>query len=124
MRDYSPIDAVAEILNEVPELVFVFALDDRYLYINQAAALFLAADPFEVIGNHWSDLGYPAEVMEPLLLHVRQAAQTGEPERYRLTTSPGRGSRVLDVSLTPLRSDSDTVYAVLMLAHDITEFVG
>ena len=123
MRDYSPIDAASEILNDVPEIVLIFSIDGRYLFVNRRAAEFLGADAFDVIGNHWRDLGYPEEIMEPLLSRVEATAASGRHDRYRLTTTPQRGSRVLDVSLTPLEGDSESVYAVLFIAHDITEFV-
>ena len=123
MRDYSPIDSVSEVLNDVPEMVFVFSLNGRYLFVNRRAAEFLGSDALDVIGNHWRDLGYPEEVMEPLLSRVEAVGSTGRHDRYRFTTTPQRGSLVLDVSLTPLCGDDESVYAVLMIAHDVTEFM-
>lgn len=122
MRDYGPIDALSEILVDIPDLVFTYASDGRYLFINASAARFLGADPMDVIGRHWRDLGYPDDVMDPLQSQVQDVARTGESRYYRLTTSEARGARTLDLSLTPLRSDDGTVFAVLAIAHDISEF--
>ena len=66
MREYSPMDSLAEVLDDVPDLVLAFSADGRYLYLNRAAAAFLDADALEVIGRHWEDLGYPAKVMAPV----------------------------------------------------------
>ncbi len=123
MRDHSPIDAVAELLAFAPEIVFVFTSDGRYLYINHAAAAFLGDDPVEVIGCHWRELDYPPEVMEPLQQRIEQVAATGIAMKHRKRSSPQRGSRLLDMSLTPLFSDAGQVYAVLVIAHDVTDIV-
>lgn len=123
MRDYSPIDAVSELLMDVPEFVFVYGTDGRYLFLNQQAADFLGVAPLEVVGYHWRDLGYPEHIMEPLLARVLAVAGSGAPARYRLTSSPERGSLELDFSLTPLRGDGPEVFGVLAIGHDITSLV-
>jgi len=123
MRDYSPVDAVSEVLEDVPELVFVFTTDGRYLYVNKAAAAFLGDDPMDVIGRHWRELAYPAEVMEPLQAWIEQVAETGRPVRHLHRSSKKRGNRLFDISLTPLCSDDGSVYGVLQIAHDVTEYV-
>lgn len=122
MRDCSPIDTLSDILNDVPDLVFAYGLDERYLFVNRRAGEFLGADPLDVIGCHWQELGYPPEVMERLMEHVAQVAASGEPMHYRLTTSEQRGRRTLDMSLTPLRCEDGAVFAVLTIAHDVSEF--
>jgi PAS domain S-box-containing protein len=123
VRDYSPIDAISEILADVPDLVFVFTPDCRYLYVNNAAAAFLGDDPVEIIGSHWRDLAYPAEVMEPLQAWIEQVAETRHAVRHVHRSSKQRGDRLFDVSLTPLCCSENQVYGVLLIAHDITEYV-
>ena len=122
MKDCSPIDMLSDILDEIPDLVFAYGLDERYLFVNRRAGEFLGDDPLDVIGYHWRDLGYPAEVMEPLLGRVAEVAASGLAVHYRLTTSPQRGNRTLDMSLTPLRCEDGDVFAVLAIAHDVSEF--
>lgn len=122
MRDCSPLDALSNILCDVPDLVFAYSLDGRYLFVNRAAAEFLDCDPLDVIGHTWRELGYPADIMEPLFDAVLGVAETRDPVHYRVVTSPIRGGRTLDIALTPLRSEDDEVLAVLAIAHDISEF--
>jgi len=122
MQGWSPLDVLPDIFMNVPDLVFAYTHDGRYLFVNEAAAEFLNAEPMDVIGSHWHDLGYSAEVMLPLTMRVSSVASTGKPEHYRLTTTPEKGLRTLDMSLTPLWSDSGNVLAVLAIAHDISEF--
>lgn len=124
MRDCSPIDMLSDILNDVPDLVFAYGLDERYLFVNRRAGEFLGDDPLDVIGFHWRDLGYPAEVMERLMDRVAEVASSGTPIYYRLVTSAERGGRTLDMSLSPLRRDDGGVFAVLAIAHDVSEFFG
>ena len=107
---------------DVPDLVIAYTSDGRYLFLNRAASEFLHANPIDVIGRHWSDLGYSAEVMEPLCGHVAEVANTGEAEHHRFTATSRLGSRTFDMSLTPLWSDEGNVLAVLAIAHDISEF--
>jgi PAS domain S-box-containing protein len=123
VRDYSPIEAVSELLMDVPEFVFVYGTDGRYLFVNRQAADFLGVEPLDVVGYHWRDLGYPEDIMEPLLARVLAVAASGVPDRYRLTSSPQRGSLELDFSFTPLRGDGPEVFGVLAIGHDITAYV-
>jgi PAS domain S-box-containing protein len=122
MRNWSPVDVLPEILMDVPELVFAYARDGRYLFINEAAAEFLNADPMSVVGSHWRDLGYSPDVMLPLTRRVEAVASTGSAEHYRFVSSPERGLRTFDMSLTPMWSEQGNVLGVLAIAHDISEF--
>ena len=122
MLGWSPIDVLPEILMDVPDLVFAYTCDGRYLFVNAAAAAFLGVSAMDVIGMHWRDLGFPAEVMQPLVAHVALVASSGRPDYYRAFGSAEKGSRVFDMALTPMWSDEGNVLAVLAIAHDITEF--
>lgn len=122
MRHWGPLDVVPEILADIPDLVFVYACDGRYLYINAAASAFLDTDPLDVIGYHWRELGYSPDVMLPLTQRVATVAESGTPEHYRVTSSRERGLKTFDMSLTPLWSEEGRVLAVLAIAHDISEF--
>jgi len=125
MRECSPVDVLGDILMDVPDLVFAYGRDERYLFVNRAAAEFLKADdPFDVIGCHWRELGYPEQIMQPLIDRVAEVARTQQPVSYRFTSSPARGSRTFDMSMTPLYCDDGIPFAVLAIAHDISEFFG
>jgi PAS domain S-box-containing protein len=122
MQDCSPLDVLSLVLIDVPELVFAYTYDGRYLFVNKAAAEFMDVRPIDVIGRHWSDLGYAPEVMEPVTERLAAVAATGRAERKRFSASHRRGSRTFDMSLTPLWSDEGNELAVLAIAHDISEF--
>lgn len=122
MLSWSPLDVLQDIFDEVPDIVIAFTDDGRYLYVNKLAARFLDVRPVDVIGRHWREMGYPPHVMLPFTKRVARVAKTGDAEHYRATSSAERGSRVLDMSLTPLWSDEGHLLAVLMIAHDISEF--
>lgn len=122
MLHWSPIDMLQEVLMDVPDLVFAFTDDGRYLFVNHAAAEFLGAKPCDVIGMHWRDLGYSSEIMAPFTKRVEEVARTGDAQYHRVTSTPERGRRTFDFSLTPLWSEQGHVLAVLAIAHDISEF--
>jgi len=92
MLGWSPIDVLPEILMDVPDLVFAYTCDGRYLFMNAAAAMFLGVGSMDVIGRHWSEMGFPPEVMQPLVERVSTVATTGRPEHYRVHGSPQHDS--------------------------------
>jgi PAS domain S-box-containing protein len=109
---------------DVPDLVFVYSEDGRYLFANKAAGAFLGADPFDIIGQHWKDLGYADNVMEPLLEAVREVFDTGKPDFYHTVSSPERGARSLDISLTPLRCEGGESIGALAICRDVTNYMS
>jgi PAS domain S-box-containing protein len=123
MRPVGPLDTLEDVLGEVPDLVFAFGEDGRYLFINNAASGFLGSSPMDVIGQHWRDLGYSGQVMVPLLEAVRDVFETGVSDFYHTMTSPERGSKSLDISLTPLKSE-DEIVAVLAICRDVTRYMS
>ena len=124
MFAYSAIDVLPSLLMDVPDVVFAYTSDGRYLFVNKAAAKFLDVDPIDAIGRHWSELGYPEEVMRPFTQRVEVVSSTGVPQYYRSTSSPARGRRSFVTSLTPIWSDEGNVIAVLCISRDITPYLG
>lgn len=122
LRDNSPIDVLPDILMDLPDPVFAFTTDLRYLFINTAAAEFLNALPIDVVGRRWQELGYSPAVMQPLSDKIESVVATGRPARYRLSGTALKDLREFDLSLTPLWSDEQRMLAVLVIAHDISEF--
>ena len=96
MLGWSPIDVLPEILMDVPDLVFAYTCDGRYLFVNTAAATFLGVKAMDVIGMHWRELGFPAEVMQPLVAHVasgREFRAAGLLPRVRICREGQQGVR-------------------------------
>ena len=124
MEACSPLDALGPILDDVPDIVFAYTDDGHYLYINKAASKVLGADPFTVIGQHWRDLGYPPQIMEPLIQACSEVFATGKPDFYHTLTSPERGSLSFDISLTPLKCDDGSIVGVLAICRDVTRYMS
>jgi PAS domain S-box-containing protein len=120
--DTNPVDCLENILMDVPDLVFAFAEDGRYLFVNRAAAEFLGADPLDVIGYHWTDLGYPESVMHPFMEALDSVFVTGVPNIYTAQSSEERGSQLFDISLTPLLHGGSQIAAVLAIGRDVTKY--
>lgn len=123
MEICSPLDCMSEVLQDVPDLAFAFHPDGRYLYANKAGASYLQHEPEDVIGFHWRELGLQSPVMEELMSHVTNVFETAQPEQFVLHGSERFGSRVFDMSMTPLHCERSEVVCVLAIAHDVTEYL-
>jgi PAS domain S-box-containing protein len=99
MNECNPVDALPDVLMEVPDLVTAYTADGRYLFVNTAAAEFLGADPLDVIGRSWRELGYPDYVMEPLMERVVRVSDAGAPQYYNTITSPEMLAIMRDVCI-------------------------
>jgi PAS domain S-box-containing protein len=115
VRECSPLDTLSEILGDVPDPVFAYTTDGRYLYVNAAAGEFMGLPPLE-------ELGVPAEVMEPLAAKVVAVASAGRSQHYRFEATALRDLRVFDVSLSPLWTEAGSVLAVLAIFHDVSAY--
>ena len=119
----SPVDCLEEVLNDIPDLAFAYNFDGCYLYANKAGAQFLGFEPNDLIGRHWKELDLSPEIMEHIVSRVQEVFQTGKTLCFTLNGLPRYGSRVWDISLTPLRCTRDDIVCVLSIAHDITKYV-
>lgn len=118
------IDALATGLNDVPDHVFAFTPDGCYLFVNQAAAAWLGLAPEDVIGYHWRDLGFDPDVLEPLTEKLAEVAESGVAVWHDMHGSERRGRPMMNISLTPLRSESGGVMGVLVIKRDVTRYVN
>lgn len=117
------IDALSEGLLDVPDLVFAFTPGGKYLFVNNAAANWLGFERGDLIGYHWSELGFPESVMAPFTEKIAEIAATNTPQWFQLQGSPERGSRIFDISLTPLHTLDGGVMAVLVISRDVTDYI-
>lgn len=122
MNPSDVIDALATGLNDVPDHVFAFTLEGRYLFVNLAAAEWLGHTQDEVIGYHWRELGFDPAVLEPLTAKIGEVAETGVAQWHDLYGSAKRGRPLLNISLTPLRCESGGVMGVLVIKRDVTRY--
>jgi len=123
MKANDIIDALAEGLLDVPDMVFVFTATGKYLFANNAAAQWLGVERNDLIGYHWSELGFPAEVMGPFTDKISEVAARDQSDWFQMTGSAERGSRAFDISLTPLHTHDGGVMAVLVITRDVTRYL-
>lgn len=112
---------IRQLLELVPEAVFLKDEDGRYRYANEAAAEFLGLSVEEILGRTDRDL-FPEDAALMIgHLHERVLA-SGEPRRlsYPLTMPSGE-TRHWEVSWLPVSDDDVGFRGVGGIARDVTE---
>ncbi len=109
------------ILSNTPDLVYVFGLDHRFAYANEALLAMWGRTWDEAIGKNCLELGY-----EPwhAALHDREIEQviaTKQPIRGEVPFTGTQGRRIYDYIFVPVLGANGEVEAVAGTTRDITE---
>ena len=109
------------LLANSPDLAYVFDLDHRFIYANQALLRMWGKDWHEAIGKTCLELGY-----EPwhAAMHDREletVKRTGQPIRGEVPFYGTNGRRVYDYIFTPVFDDNGNVTAISGYTRDVTE---
>jgi PAS domain S-box-containing protein len=107
------------VVSAYPDHVYLLDRDGRYLYASPAGPRAAGLAPADVIGRTWQELGWPAEIMEPIDAARERVAVTGEPLRGQTHFPTVDGIRHYDYILTRLEESG----VVLCAARDVTEHV-
>lgn len=107
-------------LSNSPDYNFMFDLEARFTYANEALLALWGRSAHEAIGKNPLELGYPAELAERLLRQVRQAADTRLPVRDETLFTTAARTREFEYILVPVVGEG-AVEAVVGSAHDITD---
>ena len=110
------------ILGNTPDLVYVWNLDHRFIYANEALLKMWGQTRDEAIGKNCLELGY-----EPwhAALHDREIEQvvaTGKPIRGEVPFSGTLGRSIYDYILVPVGRTDGTVVAVAGTTRDVTDY--
>ncbi|WZO99264.1 PAS domain-containing protein [Isosphaeraceae bacterium EP7] len=107
------------ILSNTPDFVYVFGLDHRFTYANQALAQMFGKG--EVIGKSFKELGYPEWHATMHEREIDTVVATRAPIRGIVPFSGTHGRRIYDYIFVPVLGPDDQVVAVTGTTRDITD---
>lgn len=109
------------VLSNTPDLIYVFDLNGRFTYANQALLEMWGQSWEEAIGKNCLELGYEPWHAE---MHEREIAQviaSGRPVRGEVPFTGTNGTRIYDYIFVPIFSETGEVEAVAGTTRDMTE---
>ena len=108
-------------LSNTPDLMFVFGLDRRFTYVNEALLSFWGKQRDDVLGKNSRELGYEAMQAELNDHEIDQVVETSRPIRGELPFSDAGETRIFDYILVPVVGADGAVVAVAGTMRDITD---
>ncbi|RYG38064.1 MAG: PAS domain-containing sensor histidine kinase [Burkholderiales bacterium] len=106
-------------LNSTPDFVYVFGLDHRALYANDA--LLKVWGVHDVRGKHWMDLGYEQWHADLHDAEIDRVIQTRAPIRGEIPFTGTNGTRVYDYIFAPVLAPDGAVVAIAGTTRDVTD---
>ncbi|MEJ7688892.1 MAG: PAS domain-containing sensor histidine kinase, partial [Variovorax sp.] len=106
-------------LNSTPDFVYVFDLEHRALYANDALLKTWGVD--EVLGRRWTELGYEQWQADLHDAEIETVIATRAPIRGEIPFTGTNGTRMYEYIFAPVLSAHGEVVAVAGTTRDITE---
>jgi PAS domain S-box-containing protein len=106
-------------LNSTPDFVYVFDLEHRALYANEALLKTWGVE--DVRGKKWMDLGYEQWHADLHDREIDQVIATRAPIRNEIPFTGTNGRRIYDYIFAPVLGPTGEVVAVAGTTRDITE---
>lgn len=106
-------------LNSTPDFVYVFDLNHRALYANDALRQTWSVD--DVRGKHWMELGYEQWHADMHDAELDQVISTRAPIRGEIPFTGTNGTKVYDYIFAPVFDADGEVVAVAGTTRDVTE---
>ena len=108
-------------LSNTPDLIYVFDLDHRFLYANEALLGIWGRTLEEAIGKDCRDLGYEPWHAEMHDREIDQVVSTRRPIRGEVPFTGTNGRRVYDYIFAPVVGADGSVRAVAGTTRDVTD---
>jgi PAS domain S-box-containing protein len=108
-------------LSSTPDFLYIFDLDGRFIYVNDALLSLWRKTLDEALGRGFLDLDYPPELAERLNRQIRQVIETGQPVKDETPYTSHRGEREYEYIFVPVLGAGGAVEAVAGSTRDITE---
>ncbi len=106
-------------LNSTPDFVYVFDLEHRAIYANEALRRVWGVD--DVRGKRWVDLGYEQWHADMHDAEIDQVIRTRAPIRGEIPFTGTNGTRVYDYIFAPVLDSAGEVVAVAGTTRDVTD---
>jgi PAS domain S-box-containing protein len=108
-------------LSNTPDLVYVFSLDHRFIYANEALLALWGQTREQALGKTCLELGYESWHAEMHDREIDQVVATRQPIRGEVPFHGTNGRRVYDYIFVPVIDQDGTVVAVAGTTRDVTE---
>jgi PAS domain S-box-containing protein len=106
-------------LNSTPDFVYVFDLEHRAIYANEALLKVWGVD--DVRGKRWMDLGYEQWHADLHDSEIDEVIRTRAPIRGEVPFTGTNGTRIYDYIFAPVLGVDGNVVAIAGTTRDITE---
>ncbi|WP_158307844.1 hybrid sensor histidine kinase/response regulator [Ramlibacter tataouinensis] len=106
-------------LNSTPDFVYVFDLDHRAIYANEALLKVWGVD--DVRGKRWMDLGYEQWHADRHDAEIDEVIRTRAPVRGEIPFTGTNGTRVYDYIFAPVLGPGGEVVAIAGTTRDVTD---
>jgi PAS domain S-box-containing protein len=108
-------------LSSTPDLVYVFGLDHRFAYANEALLAMWGKSWDESIGKTWLELGYEPWHASMHDAEIEQVVTTKQPLRGEVPFHGTNGLRMYEYIFVPVLGATGEVEAVAGTTRDITD---
>lgn len=109
------------ILSNIPDLVYVFDLNCRFTYANQALLKMWAKNADDALGKTCLQLGYPAWHAAKHEREIKTVIATRQPIRDEVPFVGAEGLRIYDYIFVPVFGADGEVEAIAGTTRDVTE---
>lgn len=109
------------ILSHVPDFVYIFSLDHRILYANEALLKMWGYSWDQTIGKSFIDVGYEPWHAEMHCREIDEVRSTRRPVRGEIPFTGQHGRRIYEYIFVPVFGADGEVEAVAGTTRDITE---
>lgn len=109
------------IMSSTPDLAYVYDLDHRVLYANDALLEIWDRSLEEVTGKRLSELGHEAWTVEMLETEMDHIVETAKPVRGEIPITDNGERRVYEYLMVPVHNDDGDVEAIAGTTRDVTE---
>jgi PAS domain S-box-containing protein len=100
--------------------LFVFDRNARYTYVSRSGAQTVGRTPAEMMGRTLGELGFPAEVADPIEQQIRSVFLTGGSVTGESRIDLNTGARNFEHVFSPVFGPTGRVDAVVATVRDIT----
>lgn len=108
------------ILASTPDFVYVFSLDHRVLYANEALATMWGQAGTSSFGKTFTELGYPTWHAEMHIREIDQVRATKKPIQGEVPFNGAYGRRIYEYIFVPVMGSDGEVEAVAGTTRDVT----
>ncbi len=119
----TPPGVLDSIVSAVPDFVYTFDLNGRFLYANQALHHLLEKPFGSMVGLNFHDLNYPEPLASTLQDQIRQVIDTRSLVRGETEFVSAFGSGYYEYIFVPIFDENASVAAVAGTTRDITEHI-